>query len=90
MAASPHDLPLLVDWIGQAQLYRWAKEARLKKMRDIGLSNIFDLCTALSNKDASDTVCRALDIDPASVAAYLDNLEQDPPFRRLREVRAAL
>jgi hypothetical protein len=29
----PYDLLLLIDWIGQAQLYRWAKEVRLRKMR---------------------------------------------------------
>ena len=86
----PYDLRLLVDWIGQAQLYRWAKEARLKKMRELGLANIFDLYTGLSDEAASASFCRALDIDPACVASYLRNLEQDPPFRRLREVRDAL
>jgi hypothetical protein len=86
----PYDLYLLVDWIGQAQLYRLAKEVRLRKMREIGVNNIFDLHTALSDKDAAASVCRDLDIDPASVAAQLSNLDQDPPFRRLREVRNAL
>jgi hypothetical protein len=86
----PYDLLLLIDWIGQAQLYRWAKEVRLRKMREIGVNNIFDLHTALSDKDASGSVCRALDIDPASVATHISNLNQDPSFRRLREVRDAL
>jgi hypothetical protein len=86
----PYDLRLLVDWIGQAQLYRWAKGHRLTKTRDIGISNIFDLHTALSDESARPPVCTALGIDPANVAAHLSNLEQDPPFRRLREVRNAL
>ena len=86
----PYDLLLLVDWIGQAQLYRWAKEVRLRKMREIGVNNIFDPHTALSDKDASASVCRALDIDPASVATHLSKLDQDPSFRRLREVRNVL
>lgn len=86
----PYDLFLLVDWIGQAQLYRWSKEVRLRKMREIGVNNVFDLHTAFSDPDASASVCRALEIDPAGVAAYVSNLEQDPSFRRLREVRNAL
>jgi hypothetical protein len=86
----PYDLRLLVDWIAQAQLYKWAKEARLKKMREIGVSNIFDLYTGLSDDAARPSLCQALDIDPSCVAAHLNNLEQDPPFRRLREVRDAL
>jgi hypothetical protein len=38
----PYGLYLLVDWIGQAQLYRLAKEVRLRKMREISMNNIFD------------------------------------------------
>jgi hypothetical protein len=86
----PYDLRLLVDWIGQAQLYRWAKEVRLKKMREVGLINIFDLYTVLSDKEAAPLFCHSLDIDPIAITAYLNNLDQDPPFRRLREVRDAL
>jgi hypothetical protein len=86
----PYDVRLLVDWIGQAQLYRVAKEPRLKKLREIGVNNVFDLHTALSDKDACTGVCRALDIDAASVTTHLSNLDQDPSFRRLREVRDAL
>ena len=86
----PFDLGLIVDWIAQAQLYRWAKEARMKSMRAVGINTIFDFYGFLVTADIPPQVLEAMKIEVGAAASYRASLEQDPAFARLHAVRATL
>jgi hypothetical protein len=86
----PYDLGLLVDWIGQAQLYELVKEEKLKKLRSKCVRDIFDLHVWLADDHARPELCAMLEL-PATVGnALRRQLEEDSSFRRLREVRGRL
>ena len=86
----PYDLTLIVDWIAQAQLYKFAKEEGTKRLRSKGIDNICALYAALSNADAAASVAELIQVSASTVPAYITIFDQDPSFRRLREVRGAL
>jgi hypothetical protein len=88
----PYDLGLIVDWISQAQLYRFAKETGTKALRQKGISNIFDLFMGLSDPDgdAAKETGELLGLTPSSIASRVASIGQDPCFRRLKEVRDKL
>ena len=54
----PYDLTLIVDWMAQAQLYKFAKEESTQRLRSKGIDNICALYAALSNADAAASVWR--------------------------------
>lgn len=86
----PYDLGLLVDWIGQAQLYALVKDEALKKLRAIYIRDVFDLRIRLASDTARAEVCAALGIEEVVAASLERQLDQDPSFQRLAEVRHAL
>ena len=86
----PFDLGLLVDWIGQAQLYTLVKDASLQKLREKYVRDIVDLLVRLECKEAQAEICRILGLSDCVGAALLRQLEEDPSFLRLREVKDAL
>ena len=86
----PYDLTLIVDWIAQAQLYKFAKEEGTKRLRSKGIDNICALYAALSNAEAAGSVAELIQVSASTVPAYITIFDQDPSFRRLREVRGAL
>ncbi len=86
----PYGLVLITDWIAQAQLYCFAKEAGTKALRAKGISTIFDLHTGLKDGDSAKDVAAAAGISPPMIAASTASLEANPAFRHLKEVRDAL
>lgn len=86
----PYDLSLLVDWMGQAQLYVMVKEVRLMSLRGLYVRDIFDLHIRLEDQSAQAKVCTALDIPAADALALIKQLTDDPSYMRLRELRDAL
>jgi hypothetical protein len=86
----PYNLTLIVDWMAQAQLYKFAKEEGTQRLRSKGIDNICALYAALSNADAAASVAELIRIPASTVPAYITIFNQDPSFRRLREVRDAL
>jgi hypothetical protein len=86
----PFDLSLLIDWIAQAQLYVIVGTDDLAKLRRIYIHNIFELEIRLKNDEARAEICTALDFPTAGAAALLKQIEDDPSFLRLREVKDAM
>lgn len=86
----PYDLGLIVDWIAQAQLYVLVRDEALAALRKIYVRDVFDLHVRLQSETARAGVCTALAITEADVASLQLQLEQDPSFARLGEVRTAL
>jgi hypothetical protein len=86
----PYDLSLVVDWIAQAQLYRWAKEVRMKVMRGAGINNIFDFYEFLASDKIPEPLLGAMGISADALPKYRANLEEDPSFARLLAVRRTM
>lgn len=86
----PYDLILLVNWIGQAQLYLFAKESKVKTLREASISTIFDLHTCVSNSNARPDMSKILGVPESLLDSFKRNLEGDPAIRRMMEVRDAL
>jgi hypothetical protein len=86
----PYSLLLIVDWISEAQLYRFAKERRMVALRNLGINNIFDLDIILKDDGASASVAAAIDLPAQGIAAYRATFANDPAFRNLQEVRNLL
>ncbi len=86
----PYSLMLIVDWIAQAQLYRFTKEAGIKALRAKSISTIYDLHGALSDQKSAQEIAAVCGLCPTAIPAYIATLESDPSFRHLREVRNAL
>jgi len=86
----PFDLGLLIDWIGQAQLYVLVKEAALAELRKTYVRDIFDLYIRLKCDQSRHAVCESLKIDDAVGEVLMKQLENDAAFVRLMESRDAL
>jgi hypothetical protein len=86
----PYDLGLLVDWIGQAQLYELVKDENLRKLRASCVRDIFDFHVRLADDKAQGEVCKTLDLPTAAGHALLKQLNEDPSFLRLQQVRHAI
>lgn len=86
----PYSLTLIVDWIAQAQLYRFSKEAGVKALRAKSINTIFDLHAALSDAASAKEIAAVAGLCAAAIPAHIVSLEADPSFRHLKEVRAAL
>jgi hypothetical protein len=86
----PYDLGLMVDWISQAQLYVLVKDEKLKALRGIFVRDVFDLHLRLQCEAACPAVCAALGITSPEAPALVRQLDEDPSFARLREVRVGL
>jgi len=86
----PYDLGLIVDWIGQAQLYVLVKDEKLAALRRIFIRDVFDLHVRLQCEPARPAICSALGLTDAEAVSLVRQLELDPSFARLREVRTAL
>jgi hypothetical protein len=86
----PYDLGLIVDWIGQAQLYALVKDDTLMKLRQMFIRDSFDLYIRLKDENARSDIAQALGISAAVALVLLSQLDQDQSFTRLRQVRTAL
>jgi hypothetical protein len=86
----PYSLTLIVDWIAQAQLYRFTKENGTKALRAKGINNIYDLETALANDKCAQEIATTAGLSASAVAAHIAGLNADPSFRHLKEVREKL
>jgi hypothetical protein len=86
----PFDLGLLLDWIGQAQLYVLVKEERLKELRNACIRDILDFHVRLADDAARADVCQTLKLSAAAGKALLQQLDDDQSFLRLRQVRDAM
>jgi hypothetical protein len=86
----PYDLALIVDWIGQAQLYVLVKDAKLQALRKIYIRDVFDLHVRLQCDTARPAVCTELGISEGDAMALKQQLDEDASFVRLREVRDGL
>jgi hypothetical protein len=79
-----------VDWIGQAHLYALLKDAKLAKVRGRLVRDSFDLQLRLADRDARASIIADLEMTADEVPSLLRQLETDPAFVRLRQVREAL
>jgi hypothetical protein len=86
----PFDLNLIVDWIGQAQLYVLVKDEKLALLRNLFVRDSFDLYMRLEDDACRAAVCQVLGISDQDAKLLMRQLEADPSFARLKEVRAAL
>ncbi|MBK1657726.1 hypothetical protein [Paracraurococcus ruber] len=86
----PYELMQIVCWIAQAQLYVLVREGALAALRAQAVPDILALHQRLLDPAARGQACAALGIDPAAGEALLRQLEQDPAFVQLREVRDAM
>jgi hypothetical protein len=86
----PYSISLIVDWIAQAQLYRFTKEAGTKALRQKGIRTASDLRTALEDEKAAEEIATVAGLLPSAIDTYRKILDSDPTFRNLQEVRATL
>jgi hypothetical protein len=87
----PYDLGLIVDWIGQAQLYVCLREDAFHKSRSFQIGDIHKFVSVLSDPAAAGDLCDELGLKRSYVAPLLAGLNDNPCFVRLRElVRAML
>jgi hypothetical protein len=86
----PYSISLIVDWIAQAQLYRFAKEAGTKELRLKGIRTASDLRAALDDDHSAADIATAAGLLPTAMATYRGILDADPAVRNLQEVRAKL
>lgn len=86
----PYDLGLIIDWIGQAQLYVLVREQYLQTLRGMLIRDVFDLYIRLMDDKARPEVAKALDLSDSTAAALTRQLDQDQSFTRLQEVRGAM
>jgi hypothetical protein len=86
----PYSISLIVDWIAQAQLYRFAKEEGTKALRLKGIRTAADLYAALQDEKAAGEIATAAGLFPAALQTYTRVLDADPTFGNLQEVRATL
>jgi len=86
----PYDLGLLTDWIAQAQLYAFARDKGLQKLREICVNDFFDFYQRLASVKCAPAVCAAVNVDSNCAGVLLEQLETDQSFARLKEVRDAL
>jgi hypothetical protein len=86
----PFDASLIVEWIAQAQLYRWVKEEGMAGLRKAHINNVFELYEHLRDPAARGIVCAVSGMDPKAGNAFLTALTNDPMFDRLLEVRSAM
>jgi hypothetical protein len=66
------------------------KDEKLAALREIFIRDVFDLHVRLQCDHARPAICTALGISDAEAAALVRQLDEDPSFARLREVRVAL
>jgi hypothetical protein len=86
----PYDLGLIVDWIGQAQLYALVRDEKLMLLRAMMIRDAFDLYIRLQDENARPEVAQALGISAPAALALMSQLDQDQSFARLRQVRVAM
>jgi hypothetical protein len=86
----PFDLNLIVDWICQAHLYVLVKDDKLALLRNLLIRDSFDLYIRLGDEACRAPVCQALGISDQDAKLLMRQLDEDPSFARLKEVRAAL
>jgi len=88
-AKLPYDLGLVIDWIGQAQLYSFVRDEALAKLRKLLITDIFDFTYRLSSQNP-EAVMTAVGLDGYNPQVLLRQFELDEAYQRLLEVRAAL
>jgi len=86
----PFDLGLIVDWIGQAHLYALVRDEAFARLRSVFIRDSFDLYVRLGDDACRAAVCQMLGISDQDAKLLIRQLEEDPSFMRLKEVRAAL
>lgn len=93
MMKLPYELPLLVDWMGQAQLYALVGAERLQALRGMLVPDIFAFRACLADEAVQQRVLAAAGLpEPAAAQAkvLMAQIDANPAFVRLREVRDAL
>ncbi len=86
----PYDLGLVVQWIAAAQLYTLVKEKTLLELRNLGMLTIFDLECRLEDTAAAAQICKQMGIPESSASVLKKQLDADPCFVRLKQVRDAM
>jgi hypothetical protein len=86
----PYDLALLVDWMGQAHLYALVGADKLTALRSRYVRDSFDLELRLSDPDACGAVKTLLGLESQEGPCLVTQLNKDPAFVRLKQVREAL
>jgi hypothetical protein len=86
----PYDLPLIVDWIAQAQLYVCVRDDGMRIARSLEVGDIHRFVAVLADDRSAVDLCSAFGIKPSFVAPLLQSLDENPAYARLKEVRAAM
>ena len=89
-ARLPYDLPLIVDWIAQAQLYVCLREDGFRIARNLEIGDIHKFVAVLGDEKAAPDLCGEINLKPSFVAPLIASLNENPAFVRLREVKAAM
>jgi hypothetical protein len=86
----PFDLRLIVDWISQAQLYKYVGETGMQKLRSNGIQNASNFIEALGDADRVEEISKILAIPLPLTKIMQSNFSSDPPVKRLMEVYAVI
>jgi len=87
---TPYTLDVIMDWVAQAQLAMLLEEAALKKLRDVGIRDVFQYFECLSDEPGRTALEQLLQIPPAVLASHGRSLEASPYFQRLLQLRHAI
>ncbi len=86
----PFELMQIIAWIAQAQLYVLVRDQALAALRALSVPDIFALHQRLQDPGAGAAAAAAINLPGAAAEALVAQLERDPAFVQLREVRDAL
>jgi hypothetical protein len=86
----PFELMQITAWIAQAQLYVLVRDQAMAALRALAVPDIFALHQRLQDPAARTATAAAINLPEAAAEALVLQLERDPAFVQLREVRDAL
>jgi len=86
----PYELGTLVDWVAQAQLYVLVKDSGMQTLRRRYIRDIFDFHIRLQNEPGCGDICTALGLSAGTGRSLLQQLNEDPSYLRLKQIRDEL
>lgn len=87
---TPFGMHTIIDWIAQAQLIAAWPPHRIASLRALGITDIFQYHAFLSQREARDPICKALEVPGDILEVLRSALDETPQFIKLNELREKL
>jgi hypothetical protein len=86
---TPYSPSLIIDWIGQARLYVYFKDA-VQKLRNHQIRTVFDLVESSEPPENISKLAELTEIDPECLLWVSDSFRKDPSIKQLLDFRNVL